>query len=215
MSNTPAPDNKKEDQLLRQIIPPYLIVRALEVLTLIIVLVGFASLFSLAIYLTWDYEVDQAPENLLEEVKDPDQDPGDEHINWVLTDTALYIATALSGFIMTFFANRMGIKIDPTNEVTQNAEEDPVKKALKGKLFGKLILKYLYDKDDEGRDNYLLTKKAIGAIYMIVYFVVAVAAIVTWAFKPEVTPNVVKNVASISVTMFISIAKGVLDTIEE
>jgi len=215
MSNTPAPDNKKEDQLLRQIIPPYLIVRALEVLTLIIVLVGFASLFSLAIYLTWDYEVDQAPENLLEEAKDPDQDPGDEHINWVLTDTALYIATALSGFIMTFFANRMGIKIDPTNEVTQNAEEDPVKKALKGKLFGKLILKYLYDKDDEGRDNYLLTKKAIGAIYMIVYFVVAVAAIVTWAFKPEVTPNVVKNVASISVTMFISIAKGVLDTIEE
>jgi len=215
MSNTPAPDNKKEDQLLRQIIPPYLIVRALEVLTLIIVLVGFASLFSLAIYLTWDYEVDQAPENLLEEVKDPDQDPGDENKNWVLTDTALYIATALSGFIMTFFANRMGIKIDPTNEVTQNAEEDPVKKALKGKLFGKLILKYLYDKDDEGRDNYLLTKKAIGAIYMIVYFVVAVAAIVTWAFKPEVTPNVVKNVASISVTMFISIAKGVLDTIEE
>jgi len=60
----------------------------------------------------------------------------------------------------------------------------------------------------------MATKKVIGSIYLVVYFVVAVIAIVTWVYKPVITPPVIKTVASISVTMFISIAKGVLDTIE-
>ena len=219
---------------------PIIIVRALEVLTLLIVLIGFVGLFSAAIYRIWDYKENQEHEQGLDgeleptkdvsvssdsdptdvpypppvDETDTGQDPADGHVNMDLTEPAVYIATALSGFMMAFFANRMGIEPDANRAITQRKN---AKKALgtraDNKFPEKQIAKYLY-----GKDNYQLTTKSIGSIYMVVYFVIALAAIVTWIYEPENPPNafdVIKNVASISVTMFIGIAKGVLDTIDK
>jgi len=162
-----------------------MIVRILEVLILLIVAVGFLVIFSIAVDQTWDY------------------DPEGE--NFILNETTLYVATALSGFMMAFFSNRMGISL-PAVRALSPGEQGLVDRMGNTK-FGQWLAKHLIS-------DYTATKKFIGSIYLIVYFVVAVIAIITWVYKPDITPPVVKNVASISVTMFIGIAKGVLDTIE-
>jgi hypothetical protein len=162
-----------------------LIVRLLEVLILLLVVVGFLVIFCIAVNLTWDY------------------DPEGE--NFVLNETTLYVATALSGFMMAFFSNKMGIDLPETPTLSQG-EENLVDR-MENTKFGKWLAEHLIK-------NYIATKKMVGSIYLIVYFIVAVIAIVTWVYRPDITPPVLKNVASISVTMFISIAKGVLDTIE-
>ena len=162
-----------------------MIVRVLEVLILLIVVVGFLVIFCIAIDQTWDY------------------DPEGE--NFILNETTLYVATALSGFMMAFSSNRMGINLPETRVLSEG--EQALVARMDNTKFGKWLAKHLIT-------NYMATKKVIGSIYLVVYFVVAVIAIVTWVYKPVITPPVIKTVASISVTMFISIAKGVLDTIE-
>lgn len=197
-------------------------VKALEVLTLFFVLVGFVGLFTVAIYHTWnnaeqqnqnqtqvlgqgeelDQELEAGQVQETNQGQDADQDQETSGEKWFLTDTALYVATAISGFMMTFFANKMGITLD---EVELNKERK--KAQAETRFISKLVTKYL-----DGEATYTLTKKMIGSIYMLVFFVVAIAAIVTWVFHPE-AESIIKNVASISVTMFIGIAKGVLDSI--
>jgi hypothetical protein len=167
-----------------------IIVRCLETLILMVVLIGFLVIFSTASCLTWFGKTGAA--------------------NKALNDTSLYIATALAGFMMAFFANRMGVDIEAIsiNIARDNTDEE---KKFKKHCYNDKNQSLLYDRfyDNKG---YLHTKQVIGSLYLVVFFVVALVSIITWVVS-KATPDVIKNVACISVSLFIGIAKNVLDTV--
>lgn len=171
-----------------------IVVRCLEALILIVVMIGFLIIFSIASYFAWGGKIDG-------EI-------------YELNDAALYIATTLAGFIMAFFANRMGVDLEAIGQrlrLRDKADDKAdIEKSFKKHCEDNKIL-YFYDNfyNDLG---YLETKKTIGSLYMIMFFVVALTAIVTWVVA-ESTPDVIKNVACISVSLFIGVAKNVLDTV--
>lgn len=167
-----------------------IVVRCLEILILIVVLIGFLVIFSIASYFAWGGKIDGKI--------------------YELNDAALYIATTLAGFIMAFFANRMGIDLEAIGQRLRDEAKNEEEKKFKEYCENKKI-SFFYNKFYL-KTGYLETKKTMGSIYMIVFFVVALTSIVTWVLAVS-TPEVIKNVACISVSLFIGVAKNVLDTV--
>jgi hypothetical protein len=52
------------------------------------------------------------------------------------------------------------------------------------------------------------TSELLGAIYAAVYVLLGLIAIGIWIYSPERTPDVVKNLATVSLGMFVPIIKG-------
>jgi len=130
-----------------------------------------------------------------------------------LSDALLYVSTAIAGFMTAFFANKMGVEVPENGRDLRKEDVQIPKRTFKQKFTA--WIKRVSDWIDRALcENIKKTKIIIGSIDLVVYFLVALTAIITWVSVPDVTPDIVKNVASISVTMFLGIAKGVLDTIE-
>lgn len=182
-------------------------VKALELIILIVVMIGFLVIFISEVSSAW--KTHRALITSVEENNEIESETNEAYkADKNQSEAKLYIATAISAFMTAFFANKMGVEV-PAPEDEGNKKDENTKKSLKDRVEGiKKKIKNLIKNFDN-------TKVSIGSFYLIVYFIIALIAIITWATIPDQTPAVVKNVASISVTMFIGIAKTVLDTIPD
>jgi len=173
-------------------------VRVIVFLVLVIFIVGFAVLFTSTIVRTWDASSKQ----------------GKEHVAPQMSETTLYVATAIAGVMTSFFAAQMGVEEPEIRKDRTVADVSEIRVSFWKKFvdwvtrLGKFLNLALFMKYEQ-------TMKLIGSVYLVIYFLLAVAAIVTWIAVPEVTPPLIKNVASISLTMFISIVKLALDSLSD
>jgi len=125
-----------------------------------------------------------------------------------MNEFALYLATGAAGLIPSFFARMFGVE-EESDALAPPTWWQKVSHSL-GEFF-KFVGKIISGLADVEKYNKLIT--AIGAAYLIVYLVIAIVAIWTWAAIPDFTPELIKNTAVLSGTMFLGMAKKALDSL--
>ena len=117
----------------------------------------------------------------------------------------IYIATALAGLVGGVAAMIFNEQL-PDDPAGPKAHKDapPTTPSESGRTAAWIALKRsVYP--DEGGDKLF---SILSALYVIVYFVVGIFAIVTWVYTSKKTPNLVTNLALISIGLFVAIARS-------
>lgn len=111
------------------------------------------------------------------------------------TDAYLYVATGLTGLVGGIVAAGFGQKPPQTAAGSETARE---KTARNIDGLGNLVL----------AGKAVQAKGIVAAVYAGVYLLLGVVAIVTWVAKSSVTPDLVKNLASVAIGLILPIAQG-------
>ena len=106
----------------------------------------------------------------------------------VFNDAYLFVATAVSGVMVTAFATAMNIQVPPQKGARTESRISLAMRRV-GKFFQSLT------PADFTKNYYVWAQIIMGG-----------AAIIIWIAKTDVTPDVLKNIASLSVTMFVTVA---------
>jgi hypothetical protein len=174
-------------------VPP-LVVQALTLFVALCVIVAFGALFGWAMWISW--KKGQTP---------------------VVRPEMVYVATALAGLVGTGVAKSFGQKL-PTPPASLREEAAPggvdVHKTVRAlnDLVAPRVKGHPSDVPMEQRAARYLTiaQTVMVAIYALVYIVFGIAAIVTWCVKgAEQTHDIVKNLACISLGLFLAIAGSI------
>jgi hypothetical protein len=108
-----------------------------------------------------------------------------------------YVATALAGLVGGFVAAAFGQKL-PGRE---NGDTSFIRAG--ATRLGHLVTA---SRAELSATDGFGVRDAIGVAYVIAYFVVGLAAGVTWLFAPETAPDLIKNLAMIVLGLIIAIA---------
>lgn len=112
------------------------------------------------------------------------------------TDAYLYVATGLTGLVGGIVAAGFGQK--PPAQTSAGSETAREKTVRNIDGLGNLVL----------AGQAVNAKGIVAAIYAGVYLLLGIVAIVTWVAKSSVTPDLVKNLASVSIGLILPIAQG-------
>jgi heme A synthase len=160
------------------------VVLGLTVFISVLVILGFAAACIWGIVATWQAQ-DTPP---------------------AFPDAFVYLSTALAGLVGGLVAAGFGQKMpeaDATLDVS-GAPAPPQPSRAASRALGVGAIVFPGQKQD--------WQQLVGSIYAIVYVLVGLATIVTWVLQSDVCPPMVKNLASVSIGLFLPIARNFLTT---
>lgn len=115
------------------------------------------------------------------------------------SDQYVYIATALAGLVGGLVAAGFGQRL-PESDASRAAAGEPPQGRMASRVAGLGRVVFPTDKKT--------WQQIVASIYAIVYILVGVATIITWAMKGDACPLLVKNMATVSFGLFLAIARG-------
>jgi len=123
--------------------------------------------------------------------------PGEDAKAPEFNDAFLLVATSVSGIMVSAFAVAMNV---PAPSRVSRRKPQTITQILLASARIKQFFKELSLEQ--------ITK----SYYVWAQIIIGVVAIITWIARPELTPAVVKNIASLSVTLFVAVATDVVNS---
>jgi hypothetical protein len=164
-----------------------------KVVVLLLIVIAYLVLGGIAVYQTWTTPTTPTTGEGTEEAVQPQ--PPD------FNDAYLFIVTGASGIMVSAFAVAMNIEHAPIQpRGTDAGDQSLVYVALT--TVSDRFKKFL---------ETLTPQNIATGYYVWAQVIMGVLCIVTWLARTEVTPTVVKNIATISATMFLAVATNVVN----
>jgi hypothetical protein len=142
-------------------------------------LVGFVTLFGSAIWETWRSAQKPQP-----------------------AENYLYVGTALAGLVGGIVATGFGQRPPEGSPPVPGLVPDPVSA-------GMIVFNNVVDLGYFVTAGLQLTRpEVVGTVYAGLYIILGIASIVTWVAKPAVASDLVRNLASVTIGLFLPIVSS-------